>query len=89
VFFFKENATLDFDVYLPVFPIIDYFDMIEGTTQFSIGNQTVEEIITLYHHPILYGIGIYALLLIIIGTVGNKYHVQKPNFVEQFISIVC
>ena len=34
-------------------------------------NLTDFDRITLFHHPILYGVAIYALLLIIIGTIGK------------------
>jgi hypothetical protein len=38
----------------------------------SIWNNTdpSQETFTLYPHPILYGVAIYALLLIIVGTIG-------------------
>ena len=48
----------------------------------GLGNKTNKEIITLYHHPILYFIGIYALLLVIIGTIGNLLTIiilLRPN----------
>jgi hypothetical protein len=38
-----------------------------------ISNKTDEESIALFHHPFLYGIAIYALSLIVIGTIGKFY----------------
>lgn len=40
-------------------------------------NQTNQEKIALYYHPILYGVGIYALLLVIIGTIGKTIDTKK------------
>ncbi|CAF0881349.1 unnamed protein product [Adineta ricciae] len=34
-------------------------------------NNTTLESITLFHHPVLYALALYALFLIIVGTVGN------------------
>ena len=45
-------------------------------------NKTNKESLILYHHPILYGIGVYALFLVIIGTVGNALTIiilLRPN----------
>jgi hypothetical protein len=43
-----------------------------STNLSSIWNGTNEESIALYHHPVLYGAAIYALLLIFIGTIGKS-----------------
>jgi hypothetical protein len=37
-----------------------------------IWNITFLETITLFHHPLLYGVAAYALFLIIIGTIGKS-----------------
>lgn len=36
-----------------------------------------EEKLVIYRHPILYGTAIYAILLIIVGTVGNEILEKK------------
>ncbi|CAF4063650.1 unnamed protein product [Adineta steineri] len=41
------------------------------STESTIWNNTISESTVLFHHPILYGLAIYALFLIIIGTIGN------------------
>jgi len=44
-------------------------------------NITNFESITLFRHPVLYGLAIYALFLIIIGTIGKlTSNVTKEHF---------
>jgi hypothetical protein len=40
---------------------------------FTLNETDEEESIALFHHPFLYGVAIYALFLIIIGTIGKFY----------------
>jgi hypothetical protein len=54
---------------------MSYPEIITTNDSSSLGilvlNITNLEPITVFRHPILYGVAIYALLLIIIGTIGK------------------
>jgi hypothetical protein len=51
------------------------FEMLNINNSLSLGpliwNETNPYSIPLFHHPVLYGVAIYALFLIIIGTIGK------------------
>ncbi|CAF2526073.1 unnamed protein product [Rotaria sp. Silwood2] len=80
-----NNETNNFDQYLPIFSMISYSDILNSNLSLTLEsilsssstwNRTdlflsSEESIILYRHPLLYGVAIYALLLIIVGTIGN------------------
>lgn len=58
---FFHNFSLTFDtVLLPT---------MWNKTELSI---RINERVNLHRHPVLYGAAIYALLLIIVGTIGNE-----------------
>ena len=68
-------------------PIFQTFDMLtvnhSGSVEYLQWNETNNpNSIPLFHHPFLYGVAIYALFLIIIGTVGNVLTIiilLRPN----------
>ncbi|CAF0822375.1 unnamed protein product [Adineta steineri] len=78
-----DKQTDDFDLYLPILTITPDSDIFSlnfssnfDSSLTSMWNKTgllltPHENINLHRHPILYGTAIYALLLIIVGTIGN------------------
>ena len=80
-----QNVTLDLDIGLPLFPKHFYHSDINVDVKpiylphpTRLPNKTSTTMnITLYHHPVLYAIGIYALLLVIVGTIGKRRNKAK------------
>ncbi len=59
------------DNFLPIIHTSDVTNHTFSSESFK-WNETHSESLALFHHPILYGVAIYALFLIIIGTIGKS-----------------
>ncbi|CAF0824586.1 unnamed protein product [Rotaria sordida] len=90
------NQTNNFDQSLPILSLMPYSDILYDNLSLTLEsilslsstwNRTdlfvpSEESIILRRHPILYGTAIYALLLLIVGTIGNILTIiilSRPN----------
>ncbi|CAF2077254.1 unnamed protein product [Rotaria magnacalcarata] len=89
------NTANNFDRFLPLSALMANPDVLfhnlsltlESVASTSMWNRTelfvpIGESVILYRHPILYGAAIYALLLIIVGTIGNVLTIivlLRPN----------
>lgn len=77
----------NFDKALPKIPNFNTFPAnYSSTFESFLSNYTGTINTTGAHHPVLYGIAIYALILIIVGTIGKKYSFKK-NSLKNFFSL--
>ena len=73
ILYSKQTISHDLD---EVFLLIRNLDMLitnySSSLELLISNRTYVKNIGKFHHPILYGIAIYALFLTVIGTIGKS-----------------